>query len=191
MRTWKTLGLAAVTVVGFIVGCSNEAKPTTTKEKPATTPATDEHADEHAHPSHGPHGGDLIELGDEEYHAEFVHDEKTSDVTIYFLDAAVKNAVAIDATEIVINLKHDGKPEQHKLAAEPQEGDSPGKSSRFVSKKNDDLCHAIEEEGANAKLQVTIDGKPFTGAIQHEHDHEGHDHDHEHKEHVGHDDEKK
>mgnify|MGYP006188166609 CR=1 FL=1 len=27
----------------------------------------------HAHPSHGPHGGDLIELGNEEYHAELVH----------------------------------------------------------------------------------------------------------------------
>lgn len=35
-------------------------------------PSEDPHAG-HAHPSHGPHSGDLIELGNEEYHAELVH----------------------------------------------------------------------------------------------------------------------
>lgn len=177
MRTWQTLGFAAIALVGFIVGCSSETKPPTIAEEKATSHAKEEHADEHAHPSHGPHDGDLIELGEEEYHAEFVHDEKTSDVTIYILDSAAKKAVPIDSAEIFINLKHDGKPEQHKLTAEPQEGEGPGKTSRFVSKKNEDLCHAIEEEGTDARLQLTIAGKSFTGKIAHEHDHEGHDHD--------------
>lgn len=180
--------LSGMAASALLIGCSQESKPSATSD---AKPTTEAHAEEHAHPSHGPHNGDLIELGDEEYHAEFVHDEKTSDVTIYILDASAKNAVAIESSEVVINLKHDGKPEQHKLSAEPQEGDGPGKSSRFMSKKNDDLCHAIEEEGADAKLQLTIDGKPFAGAIEHDHDHEGHDHDHSDKEHSEHGHEKK
>jgi hypothetical protein len=188
MRRWIPYTLAALAFIGFTVGCSNEAKPTTKNKTPATTPTPQKHVEEHTHPSHGPHGGNLIELGDEEYHAEFVHDEKTCNVMLYILDSSAKNSVAIDATEIVINLKHDGKPEQHKLAAEPQAADSPGKSSRFTSRKNDDLCHAIDEDGADAKLHVTIAGKPFTGSIQH--DHEGHDHQHEHKENASHDDKK-
>ncbi len=185
-----THGLLLSGIAGsvLLLGCSRESKvpaPPLAKDK------TEQHNHEDAHPSHGPHDGDLVELGDEEYHAEFVHDEKTKDVTIYVLDASAIRSIPIDAAEVVINLKHDGKPEQYKLAAEPQEGDGPGKSSRFMSKQNDELCHAIEEEGADAKLQLTIDGKPFTGAIQHDHDHEGHDHEQTNKEHGAHEDKKK
>ncbi len=188
MRFTCSFLLSGIAGSVLLLGCSQESKtpaPTTPKGTP------EQHDHEHAHPSHGPHNGDLIELDDEEYHAEFVHDEKTCDVTIYILDSSAKKAVPIDAKEVVINLKHDGKPEQYKLAAEPQEGDGPGKSSRFVSKKNDDLCHAIEEEGADAKLQLTIDGKPFIGNIEHDHDHEGHAHDHSDKEHGEHKHEEK
>jgi pyoverdine/dityrosine biosynthesis protein Dit1 len=72
----------------------------------------------HEHPSEGPHHGSLIELGKEEFHAELVHDDKS--VTIYVLDSAAKNFVPADASEVVINVLHDGKPEQLKLAAAPQ-----------------------------------------------------------------------
>ncbi len=44
-------------------------------------------------------------------------------MTIYILDSAAKTAVPIDAQELVINLVHDGKPEQFKLAASPDAGD--------------------------------------------------------------------
>lgn len=176
------ISLPALALIGLVLGCA---------EKTATPPAADagakattkaDHHD-HDHPTRGPHDGDLIELGDEEYHAEFVHDEKTFDITIYILDASAKNAVAIEAAEVVINLKHHGDPEQYKLAAEPLEGEG-AKSSRFVSKQNEDLCHAIEEEDADARLSVTINGTPYSGKLNH--DHEGHDHDdhdHEHEEH--------
>ena len=44
--------------------------------------------DDHAHPSEGPHHGSLIELGNEDYHGELVHDHATGSVTIYLLDSA-------------------------------------------------------------------------------------------------------
>ena len=94
---------------------------------PAAKPAAK--ADAHEHAEVGPHKGALIELGEEEYHAEFVLDEKTHTVSIYLMDGAVKNYVAIPAKEITVTLKHDGKPESFKLKAKPQKTDPAGMSS--------------------------------------------------------------
>lgn len=128
------------------------------------------------HPAHGPHGGDLIELGAEEYHAELVHDEKSGAITIYLLDELAAKPVAIEATEIVININHDGTPEQHKLAAAPQSEDPMGKSSRFTATGNEELAKDLDAEGVDARLQVTINGTGYTGKIVHSHG----DHDHAH-----------
>lgn len=158
----------AMLLVTISVGCSGPAAP------PAKGKEHDDHG--HAHPSKGPNGGDLIELGDEEYHAEIVINEKTDEVSIYILDKTAKVATPIESAELVINLKHDGKPEQHKLAAAPLAGEQ-GKSSRFVS-KDPELHHDLEGKGADPRLQVTIAGKAFSGKVSHEHEGEGHDHDH-------------
>lgn len=127
----------------------------------------------HSHPTEGPHHGSLIELGKEEYHAELVHDDKT--VTIYILDSAAKTVVPIDAKELVINLVHDGKPEQFKLAASPDTGDPPGKCSRFAL-QDAELIAELDHEHVAAKLSVSIAGKSYRGEIKH--DHGGHDHAH-------------
>jgi hypothetical protein len=115
----------------------------------------------------------LIELGNEEFHAELVHDETS--VTIYILDSAAKTAVPVDAQEVAINLVHDGKPEQFKLAAQPDSGDPAGKSSRFVA-ENKELVEELEHDHGSLKLTVSINGKSYRGNIQHDHDHSGHDH---------------
>ena len=127
----------------------------------------------HAHPTEGPHHGDLIELGNEEYHAEILHNEDAGTVTIYVLNGAATEQVPIDATDVTINAKHDGKPEQFKLAASPDANDPQGKSSCFVS-DNEELAHHLDEEGAEPRLVLTINGKSYRGVITH--DHEGHDH---------------
>lgn len=191
------IGLGLLGVSLLVVGCQDrpapapEAKaPDAKAAKPADAKETANKEDhDHDHPSKGPHGGDLIELGDEEYHAELTHDDKTHEVTIYLLDGAAKSAVAIEAKELVINLKDGGKPEQHKLAAAPLESDGAGKSSRFVAKGNADLNDDLEHDDADARLQVTIAGQSYIGKIVHDHDHDDadpkehkdHDHDHDHK----------
>lgn len=181
MKTTITLASAALLALAFAAGCSETPRATTSGTKPeAKNPAETHEHHEHAHASTGPHGGPVIELGKEDYHAELVHDDAAGTVTIYILDHEAKEAVAIDAKELRINLKHDGKGEQFKLAASPQEGDEGEKSSRFVSDDKhlgDDLDH----EGTEARLVVEIDGKSYTGKIEHKHDHE-HDHDHDHEE---------
>lgn len=145
----------------------------------------DEHGhDDHGHPSEGPHHGSLIELGNEEYHAELVHDEAAGTVTVYLLDASAKTSVPIYETKILVNLTHDGSAEQFELAASPQSTDPSGKSSRFVS-TDAELAEDLDIEDVEAKLVATIGGKQYRGEIEHDHDHEGHDegddgHDHDH-----------
>lgn len=154
-----------------VIGCEQSQDGTIGTAPPATT-------DVHDHPSEGPHHGGLIELGNEEYHAELVHDDAAGTVTIYILDSSAKTAVPIEASELLINLSHDGEAEQFKLAATPDVRDPLGQSSRFTS-TNAELAEDLDHEGAEAQIVVTIMGKQFRGKISHDHDgddHEGHGH---------------
>ena len=187
-KTLPLVVLAAFT----IVGCQDAEEPTGGGSAPVSDlppPTMDDHDDHagHAHPSEGPHHGDLVELGNEEYHGEVVHDEEHGTLEIYILDGSATKQVAIDATALTINVTHDGKPEQFTLAAKPDDGDETGKSSRFVS-EDKELAEHLDEDGTNPRMVVKINGKSYRGEIKHDHDHEGHDH--EHDDHEDHDDDK-
>jgi hypothetical protein len=150
-----------------VVGCTKSTD--TSDPTNGTTPTTTQHS----HPHEGPHNGTLIELGEEEFHAELVHNETA--VSIYVLDSKATNSVPIDATEVVVNLVHDGKPEQFKLAASPDANDPTGKSSRFVL-ADKELIEELEHSHGDAKLSLMINGKSYHGSIEHDHGHDGHDH---------------
>ena len=137
---------------------------------PAAKPAK---PDADAHADVGPHKGTLIELGEEEYHAELVLDEKTHTVSIYLLDGAVKKYVPIAAKDITITLKHDGKSESFKLKATPQKADPSGQSSMFTL-KDEEFVDDLHHKGSDPRLMLKIDGKPYSAKIVL--DHEGHDH---------------
>jgi hypothetical protein len=124
----------------------------------------------HAHATTGPHKGDLIELGNDEYHLEMVHDDKV--ITMYVLDGEAKNLVPVDATDISINVMHFNKPEQFKLLPKKTEGEPAGKNSTFMITDG----HLIKHLGhGTPKVALTISGKAYRGTIKHSHDH---DHDH-------------
>jgi hypothetical protein len=148
-------------------GCSsheNDNAPITT-----SVPATD---DVHVHPTEGPHHGGLIELGNEEYHIEIVHDDDAGTVTAYILDSSAKLSVPISATQINVNLSHDGQAEQFALAVNPQSSDPPGKSSRFASSEGE-LVEDLDNDAVAAQIVVEINGKQYRGAIQHGHESDG------------------
>lgn len=208
MKNLLTTSLATLAMAAFVLsGCADppDSSPTSTagsSEDGHHEGDGDDHGEEgHAHPSEGPHGGDLIELGNEEYHAELLHphdhdddahphkdgdhkeghddhegDHEHAGIVIYILDGSAKEAVAIEAADITLNLSHDGKPEQFKLAAMPTDTDPQGKSSRFASDDKDLLEHFHEEE-IEGTLVLKINGKSYRGKVAHDHDsHEGHDH---------------
>ena len=219
MKDFLKATLAIMTVGIFILsGCaepSGDDQFSEVSEHDNEQPDEDPHAG-HAHPSHGPHGGDLIELGNEEYHAELVHPhvhhddahhddrpEQANDdddgeehhkgehdndaeghhedgdhahaahehagITIYILDGAVKNQVPIEAAEITLNLTHDGKPVQYKLAANSDSGDAEGKSSRFSSSEKGLLELFQQAAHVEGTLVLSIGGKSYRGSLAHDH----------------------
>lgn len=166
MRTYPKSFIALMAACSFsLSGCGAKTAPNQTTKLAEVDP--------HDHPHEGPHQGTLVELGDEEYHAEVVHDADS--VTVYVLDASAKQAVAIDAKELIISVLHDGTPEQVKLMASPEATDEAGKSSRFTV-TDAELAGHLDDAAAAPKLSLTIDGTAYRGEIMHDHDHEGHDH---------------
>jgi hypothetical protein len=124
----------------------------------------------------------LIELGQEDYHAELVHNDDKPSVSLYLLDEQARSPVTTAAEELTLNLVVDGNAQQFKLAAAPLQGEAEGKASRFHS-QDESLWRLISDENKlSGRFNVTIEGKQFVGKIEHaahgkhagEH---GHDHD--------------
>ncbi len=177
--------LTTITLAGFaLVGCSEKDIQVTAPEDSSAPIVMDELPpmfEASGHPEHGPHGGELVELGNEAFHIEMIHVKDAA--AFYVLDGAAKNAVAIAADELTVSLKKDGEVRSFKLPADAQADDESGKSSRFAS-VDKELAKWLET-GAEGVIVVNIDSKSFTGNISHDHDHEGHDH--ESDDHEGHD----
>jgi hypothetical protein len=152
-------------------GCPS-ATPTTT----TPTKGGEEHGEEgHVHPAHGPHGGHLIEIGTEEYHAEWTHADDGT-VTIYILDAEAKNEVPIAAEDITIETKIGENVATFKLlAVNRSEGDMPKTAKFELVDKN--LLGVLEtlSKGVTANLIVEINGKKYPPAPI-THDDHGHKH---------------
>jgi predicted small lipoprotein YifL len=78
-------------VAALLAGCGKDAKG------PEPKPP-----EEHSHPP-PPHGGELLELGNDEYHLELIHDHDGGHVTVYVLGKDVKTPVPVEAP--VVNLE--------------------------------------------------------------------------------------
>jgi hypothetical protein len=128
--------------------------------------ATDSHG-HHDHGDEGPHHGHIIELGEEEFHAELVHDDAGGKVTIYLLDSKAKNPAAADTDEIVVSVAVDGQPKDFTLKATDAT-----KRDQFESKEPDLVSNIDHEKDAKGRLRVKIGNKDFVGII----DHHGHSH---------------
>ena len=164
--SFANITLAVLLVVG-LVGCNGSpTAPGGADDHQHSEGDGHDHGDEHAHPTEGPHHGVLIELGNEEYHAELVHDDQAGSVTIYVLDDHAKEPVTISASEVTINLTHDGKGSQYKL---PAVETSEGKASQFAS-SDPALAEGLDAEGAKAQLVITINDKQYRGSVAHDHD---------------------
>jgi hypothetical protein len=169
MQRWTWLGIVVFASISFLsVGCTTKAPA-----PKANGGGDGGHA--HSHSEHGPHGGQVMGLGNEEYHAEFVMDEATGKVTVYLLDKDIKtNKDAASAQEtITIEAKSGAETKKYELAAvDRTTGDMPtAQQFELVDKE---LHGAIETNSATIK--VTIAGKPFEQKISFE----GHGHEHSH-----------
>ena len=176
MRRISLVAMLTMGLLGGAVGCdggkSDYKKADDLKKAPA---AHDEH--EHGHDAKGPHGGSLIELGADEYHAELVLDHDAHALRVFVLGSDAKTDVPTTATEVVVAL--EGK-DPLTLKAAPQEGDGEGKSSRFELIDEKLIDAILDSKFLHGDLRISIGDKPFSGHI-HTHLEEAH---HEHKDDV-------
>lgn len=140
--------LGAALLVG---GCKEQA---TSSKSPAKQP--------HAHPTEGPHGGALIEWGDEEYHLEFTVDHAKKEATVYVLDGEVKKAAPIKAESLTLVVKNVTPPATITLKAAPEKDDPAGSSSRFAG-THDALGKVMEFQG---EVSGKVGDTPYSGEFK-------------------------
>lgn len=147
--------LLSLLVLGAaIAGCSDSAKPSAAaKEEPkqnkAEPTAKGKAAeDEHAHKPSA-HGGIIVALGADSYHAEAVF-EKGGSVRLYMLGKDESKVLEIEANPINGFVKSEGAGESEPLIFEPkpQDGDKKGMTSLFVAK--------LPKELAGKAVEVTV-----------------------------------
>ncbi|MCS6978167.1 MAG: hypothetical protein NZM31_14330 [Gemmatales bacterium] len=158
MPRWIVMPLLVGVVVHsvFAIGCKVRKPP-----PPPTAKA-------HAHPDHGPHGGTLIEWGDEEYHGEFTVDHEKKETVVYILDGSATKAPNLkleDVTEMVVVLKNVSPPARIELKPDPQRTSDRGLA--FVG-THEALGQEMEFRG---ELSGKVKGKPYVGDFAEKADH--------------------
>lgn len=169
MTTLLRGGISAL-CLGLLIGCGPTAEYKTNEQ--LKTERGDDH-DDHGHGAAGPHGGSLVELGEEEYHAEVVVDEKTHSLVVYLLGKDAKTASPIAATEVTVGLGGD---KSATLKAAPLEGEGEGKASKFEL-ADEKVVHDLLDAGfLHGSLKVQIGEKAYEGHIDAHFDHDHDDH---------------
>jgi len=111
--TGLTLGLSAS-------GCRLE-KPSTdkiSKTKPGFEPTT-------------PHGGVLVEAGEDFAHVEMVFDPTTGTLSAYILDGEAEEVVPLRQPAIWVRFIHPALRLKLKAVASPLSGEKPGETSEY------------------------------------------------------------
>jgi hypothetical protein len=151
---FSALHFLAVASTVVIVGCSDSGKdaPSSVKSDTAlpTQPADRKTAldAEHAHKP-GEHGGIIVEIGRDNYHAEAVF-EKGGVLRLYTLGKDEAKIQEVESQTLTGYVKLEGGTEANSFLFQPvpQPGDAEGKTSQFVANLPRDLI--------GKSLEVTI-----------------------------------
>ncbi len=160
--------LSVLVTVGslVIVGCSPSTAPTVSMSDSAKSPATVasstsstlQKTEEHPHIP-GAHGGIIVPIGRDSYHAEAVI-EKDGTLRLLMLGADESRIQEVDFQPVKAYVKAVGESDATPIdmQAMPQEGDTSGKTSQFVGK--------LPEATIGVAVDVTIpnlriDGERF------------------------------
>jgi hypothetical protein len=141
LRKWVLFGGLAVGSAA-LVGCRDSS--VSVELPPAAKPAED-----HGHKP-GTHGGTIVPVGRDGYHAEAVF-ANNGVVRLYTLGRDESRVLEVDVQELVGFATAVGSTDaavEVKFAAEPQPGDAAGKTSAFVGK--------LPAELAGKPVRVTV-----------------------------------
>lgn len=110
---------------------------------------------EAAHEEHGPHGGELIEIGDHLAHIEVLHDDDAGKLNLFALDTDMK-PIALDKAPF-LNLMTDAGPKQLKATALGT------LKSEWVFSDS-----ALKSEPEGARLRIVLRGVTYTPELPHD-----------------------
>jgi hypothetical protein len=155
------LGLAAA---ALLAGCEQPGGDYKTAQqiKQENQAAGKPAHEDHEHAAEGPHGGALVELGDEEYHGEIVVDGERPALVVYIVGPDAKTPAPIAASTVTVVNEAQVPLE---LKAVPQEGDAEGKASKFELVDEAAVKPIVDAGFLHGALQVEIAGKPYRGEI--------------------------
>lgn len=119
-------GLYLLIVVSLMgLGCRPASQTEAVKAPASSTSAA------HAHEHKAPHGGTLVEIGEEFAHLELVLDQPTGQLTAYALDGEAENSVRLSQKEIELTI---GSATIKLVAMDnPLTGETVGDTSEFRS----------------------------------------------------------
>lgn len=156
MRVSKFPSTLPVLGVAILLGCSGDTSTPKAVQKPVKSDAhaADGHAaDKHGDEGHGhapsAHGGIIVEIGRDNYHAEVVF-EKGGILRLYMLGHDESKVQEVDSQTVTAFVKAEGDAEATSIVfrPEPQPGDKSGKTSLFV-------VH-LPKELAGKRIEVAI-----------------------------------
>ncbi len=164
--------LSASLLLLTLAGCSSESQPTAVAPPTVATTPVDSPAistttsvvenggkkvadEEHPHKP-GSHGGIIIPIGSDSYHAEAVI-ETSGNFRLLMLGKDETRIQEVDVQPVKAYVKAIGDPNATpiELAAVPQDGDAPDKTSQFVGQ--------LPEEFRGKQLDVTIPNLRIAG----------------------------
>ncbi len=174
MKKFQFMSFVTIAAIALMVGCNPQKAEDPSGGDNADT-GEHVHADGTVHKAHGdeghthgegPHGGTVADWGGGKFHVEFTVDHDKKEATVYILGDDEKTAIPIDAEEITLSIKDPAFTAT--LKANPQDGDSEGKASRFVG-NHENLGIVKEYEGS---MSGAVSGTPYSGNFKEvAHDH--------------------
>ncbi|MDB6128902.1 MAG: hypothetical protein JWM04_9 [Verrucomicrobiales bacterium] len=142
-------------VLSLAGGCSKTDTASSTNTPKAAT----------AHHEHKPpHGGAPVELGEEEYHVEFVTERGSGILRAFVMDGELENFVRIEAPTLEVTAKLPGKEEILILKPVPNSatGETVGNTSLFEGQA--DWLKTTTNFDAVLK-QISVKTKTYTNVI--------------------------
>jgi hypothetical protein len=160
----RKFGVFTVLCLAFVsvalhVGCGSSPTDApsaggTSQSQKATVPAAGRDGD-HAHKPGG-HGGNIVEIGRDNYHAEAVF-EKGGTLKLYLLGKDEAKVQEVESQVLTGYARAEGSAEAtpFTLRPVPQAGDAAGKTSQFVGK--------LPQELWGKKVEVTVPSITIAG----------------------------
>jgi hypothetical protein len=149
----KTSTLLCVALAAELAGGCSKTKPVAPAKEAV-----------HRHEHKAPHGGAPVELGEEEYHVEFVLDAPEGKLQAFVMDGELENFVRINAPVVEITAQVSGQREKLRLqpVANNATGEKVGDTSQFEARA--DWLKATSRFDAVLK-EITVHGKTFTNIL--------------------------